>query len=424
MDWERQLISCIARKESIEKLLAVGIEDKHFEFIEGKPGQGAAIFAFMMAHLRQWNDPPSFGVVAEAFPDYDFVEPHDKLDYIITQFLSQVKYRETRNLLFRVASQIDGPNADKYLEDVEGHLLSEASELALALPKANSNKFSSMKTRVAKYVGQDRFGIMKGIPYPFPALDSYMHGIQKHEVVTISGWSGLGKSYLGLLMCFHAYMNNKTPLIISLEMSADAINRRLDVMATKISHTAMRKVALGKEDVIKWSDVAERVEKGRKEHDIIILDSLNHCTADRVYAETIRYKPDLVMIDYISLMDGPNGFKGANWEKLTEISRRLKSQAQGLQTPIISIAQTNRSGAVEGARDSNLAYSNAMLQDSDVLFGLHSDDGMKKNKKMELRLLKNRDGDIRDFELFWDVDNGIFREWHLGDMMRNTNEKN
>lgn len=423
MDWERQLVSRVARDQGIEKLISLGIEDKHFDLaLDGSPGQGQRIYGFMMSHLRQYHQAPSFEVVVHEFPDYDFLDPTDSFDYIVAQFLNVVKRREAERMLVRVATQLAAPNSDKYIEDIEGHILSEARDLAYLLPKTTSSRFSDMKKRVEIYGHQNYFGIEPGIPYPFPRLNNWMHGIQPHEVVTISGWSGLGKSYLGLLMCYHAYLAGFTPLIISLEMGADAINRRLDIMATHFSHRAMRKIELEDEQIELWKVIAEKVETGRKEHDIIIKDDLNFCTADRVYAETVKYKPDIVMIDYISLMDSPRGFKGAHWEKITEISRRLKGQARGLNIPILSIAQTNRSSAKEGAKDDNLAYANAILQDSDVLFGLHADDEMKGNKKMMLSLNKNREGERADFELFWDVDNGIFREWNLSDMMRNTRE--
>lgn len=423
MDWERALVSKVARDQSIEKLLTIGIEDHHFDVApDGKPGQGARVYETMMSHLRQWNAPPSYEVVKLAHPDYEFVDPKDSLEYIVNQFLTVVKRREAERMLIRVASQISAPNSEKYLQDIEGHILSEARDLAYILPKAKSDRFSQMKHRVKQYESRKLFGQPMGIPYPFPSLNHWMHGIQPHEVVTVSGWTGLGKSYLGTYMCFNAYMNGFTPMIISLEMGADAINRRLDIMATKLSHTAMRKAQLPNADVDKWTDIAERVDIGRKEHDIIILDSINHCTADKVYAETIRYKPDIVMIDYITLMDGPAGFKGANWEKVTEISRRLKSQARGLNIPILSIAQTNRSGAKDGASLDNIAYANAIAQDSDVMFGLHADDEMKSNKKMKLSLMKNREGEARDFELYWDVENGVFREWNLADEMRATKD--
>lgn len=417
MDWEKQLVSRVARDKSVEKLIVAGIESKHFEHIEDKPSQGCLVFETMIDHFHTWNGAPSFEVVSEAHPNYEFIDPSDNTDFIISQFLKNVKRRETTRILSQVAQKISGPESEAYLQSIDEYVLAAARELAETLPKATSKRFSGMKDRVKQYEAVYDFGPAMGIPYPFPTVNTFMHGIQKHEVVTISGWSGTGKSYLGLLMCYNAYMAGKTPLIISLEMGADAINRRLDVMATNLSHTAMRKAEIDKPGREKWEKIADKVQTERKEHDIIILDSLNHCTSDKVYAETIRYKPDLVMIDYLTLMDGPRGFKGPQWEKVSEISRRLKSQAQGLQIPILSIAQTNRAGATDGARDDNIASSIGILQDSDVLFGLHQNKEMRENKQMELRLLKNRDGAIRDFAIYWDVDSGNFREWKLTDII-------
>lgn len=416
-DWEKQLVSRVARDQSIDRLLSAGIKDNHFSrSADGKPGLPAQVYASMVEHVRVWNAPPSFDVVATANPDFDFDDPDDTLEYIINRFLNGVKRRETVRVLTGIAMQLDGPGADSFLENVDGHILAAARDLSSVLPKNSSAKFSDMHRRIEKYEAIQQWGFNMGVPYPFPDLNALTMGIQEHEFVTISGWSGLGKSYLGLLTCYHAYLAGKTPLIISLEMGAEAINRRLDIMATGISHSAMKSIQLGQGDIEHWKQVADKVAVGRDVHDIIILDDLGKCDVDKVYAETVRYNPDIVMLDYISLMQSHSGFRGAHWEKITEITRCLKGQARGLKIPILGIAQTNRASSKEGARDDNIAYANAILQDSDVVLGLHSDDEMKANRQMELRLLKNREGLVRNWDLYWNVEHGEIRDWTPGDI--------
>lgn len=422
MDWERSLIGRTARDQSIGRLLTMGIEARHFDKSpDGKPNQNAEIFAFMLNHVRLWNAPPSYETVVEAYPNYDFDDSKDTLEFITTKFLNQVKRREAERSLVSLANQMVSEDAERFLENIDGHFLAAARDLATVLPKNYSERFSDMNKRVDKYESIQQWGGLQiGLPYPFPDVNAITMGIQPHEFVTISGWSGLGKSYLGLLCCYHAYLAGKTPLIISLEMGAEAINRRLDIMATNISHTAMKSINLVENDIEHWKEIAGQVELGRQSHDIIVLDNLGRCTADKVYAETVRYNPDLVLVDYLSLMDSDSGFRGAHWEKITEITRRLKAQARGLNIPIIAIAQTNRSSAKEGARDDNIAYANSILQDSDVVFGLHRDSDMKLNNRMLLSLLKNREGIIRDFDLYWDVERGMIRPWSPGDLFTNN----
>jgi replicative DNA helicase len=425
VDWEKQLVSRVARDQSIDKLLAAGIKDTHFSTNgDGKPGHAAQVYGTMLEHVRVWNAPPSFDVVVQANPDYEFDDPRDTLEYITNRFLNGVKRREAVRVLKGIALQMDGPGSDNYLEQIDGHILAAARDLSTVLPKNASQKFSDMPRRIEKYEAIKQWGQPMGIPYPFPDLNALTMGIQPHEFITISGWSGLGKSYLGLLMCFHAYLAGKTPMIISLEMGAEAINRRLDIMATNLSHTAMKSIQLGEGNMEHWKEIAEKVNTCRKDHDIIILDDLGKCDVDKVYAETVRYNPDLVMLDYISLMQSHSGFRGAHWEKITEITRNLKGQARGLGIPILAIAQTNRESAKEGARDSNIAYANAILQDSDVVFGLHASEEMKANKQMELRLLKNREGIVREWKLYWDVENGMIRDWSPGDIFANARTEN
>jgi len=414
VDWEKKLISRVARDGTIAELIGLGIEDSHFNRNpEGKPGQAAEVFATMVGHLGDYNGAPSFEVVQEKHPGYDFEDPKDNLRYIVDMFLRGVKYRETVRVLSGIAANLDGPGSDKYLDAIDAHLLAATQELSNSIPKMHVERFSNMQTRIAEYEAVKTFGLDKpGIQYPFPEANALTQGIMEHEFVTIAGWSGLGKSFLGLLICFHAYLQGKTPMIVSLEMGADALNRRLDVMATNISANALKAIELEEGDLEKWKQIAEKVEAGRKSHDIIILDQLSRCNASTVYAETIKYNPDLVLVDYISLMDPESGFKGQNWEKVTDLTRRLKSQARALGIPVIGIAQTNIASAKEGAQGDNVAYSRSIFQDSDVMWGLHADDEMKANKRMQLRLLKNREGQTAEIELYWNPDTGIFRKFN------------
>jgi replicative DNA helicase len=166
---------------------------------------------------------------------------------------------------------------------------------------------------------------------------------------------------------------------------------------------------LSEPDVKKWESAAEKAS--RASNDIIILDDLGRCTVDRVYAEASRWKPDLLAVDYISLLTAPKSAGNQVWERVTYITRELKLLARTLRVPIIGIAQTNIGGASDGATLENIAYSRSVGQDSDLVFGLKDDKEMRANNKMVVRMLKNRDGRLCETEMLWNMERMDFREW-------------
>jgi replicative DNA helicase len=161
-----------------------------------------------------------------------------------------------------------------------------------------------------------------------------------------------------------------------------------------------------------WEEVAKKVSSGEAKSDIIVLDDVRNYTVDRVFSDIVKYQPDMVCIDYISLMHTPRS-QGMNstWEKLMFISNHLKQTARQLKVPIVAVAQTNRESAESGPELRNVSWSVAINQDSDIVLGLHRGEEEENNRQIQLKMLKNRDGRLRNTRLFWDMETMDFGPW-------------
>ncbi len=171
---------------------------------------------------------------------------------------------------------------------------------------------------------------------------------------------------------------------------------------------------LREQEIDKWRVVADTVKT--KPNDIVILDDVHGCTVDRVYAELHRWKPDILCIDYITLMDINRSAGNQMWEKVTYITQALKQIARTSKIPIIGVAQTNIDSAESGAKLENISYSRSIGQDSDLVLGLYSNDEMKREKRMQVRMLKNRDGMTTNTDLFWNMETMTFGDWKTSHM--------
>lgn len=359
----------------------------------------------MTDHFRRYKTSPTLEVVKDAFPEHLFEIEQDSLQYLKDEFLKVVKRRYAMIAIHELADAIDD---GELVGDIDSLFLEKSRELATLVPVTELSKFSDMDKRILAYeAGEDAVdGIYMGIP----DFDFLTSGIQPHEYVTISGFSGTGKSTLAQWMLFNAYMQGKTPMYISLEMEAKALLRKWDTMAMKFEYQRLKRQRLSDEDLSKWKERAEIVRNS--DNDIIILDDVAGCTVDRVYAELTRYQPDILCIDYITLMDTPRSAGGTQmWEKVVTLTRQLKQTSRTLGIPIIGVAQTNRSGYQTGAQLDNIAFSQSIVNDSDVILGLHADDEMKKNHRMTVRLLKNRDGRTDETDLLWKMETMEFGPW-------------
>ena len=90
-----------------------------------------------------------------------------------------------------------------------------------------------------------------------------------------------------------------------------------------------------------------------------------------------EYKPDIVLIDGVYLMNEGNR-PVTTWEDVTAVSRGLKRLARKTKLPFIGVIQANREA--EGGRvgRNNMAHSDAFLADADAIIGLNKQQGGNK----------------------------------------------
>lgn len=410
-DAERSLVSKVAQTGEIEALISRGIDERHF----GDP-KSQAVWVAMVDHLRAYHSPLSFDRVRERFPAYGFEITSDSLQYLADDFIRAAKRRETVKSMRKIALIVDGddPHDNEVLDLL---FLEEARALAGLVPSSSVKRFSEMPSRIATYLERSRSGFAPGICCGIDAVDELTFGFQPHESIAIVGWAGLGKSSLLQHFIFQAYLQGRTSMIFSLEMEAEALYRKFDTMACQFEYRALKALELSGGDLFKWEAYAERAANAK--NDIIVIDDVRNCTVDKIYAETVRYKPDVVAVDYVSLLSAPKQFTQI-WERVTYLTAALKQNARSLKVPVFVVAQTNIGSAKGGAEMENIAYSRSIGQDADIVFGLHRDKDMITNHQMELRMLKNRDGITRNVPLYWNPARGEYRAWGAADMFPAT----
>lgn len=409
-DYEKMLVNQVARTGQINSLMAEGIRDDHFKDDELKK-----MWKFMTDHYRRYKIAPSFDTVYMEFPDHNFEISGESVQYIKDKFKRQIMRRYAVESLTQIAEELDDP-ASEY--EVDSLFMEHSRRLATILPTSKLHAFKDMEHRIAEYELYDPEhdpGIKTGVPI----VDNLTMGIQPHEYVTIFGPTSVGKSTLAQWMLFNAWTQNKTPMLISLEMEANALFRKWDTMLMNFQYNDLKAHTLREREIEQWKERAKEV--AQKPNDIIVMDDVRGCTVDRVYAELVRWQPDILCLDYITLMSTRNSY-AQSWEKITYLTQELKQVARTLKIPIIGVAQSNRASFTQGATLDNVGGSISIVQDSDLVFGLASDEEMRDNNMMELRLLKNRDGMVGNVDLWWEPRTMTFGPWEETRYWRNRAE--
>jgi len=398
MDYEKALISRVAQTGQVNVLMAEGIREDHFSDEKLRK-----IWNFMTDHYRHYKIAPTFETVYAEFPDFNFETTGESVAFLKDKFKKEVMYRVGAEAVLRISTELANKD-NKY--DVDQLFMEESRRLATIMPTAKLHAFKDMEQRIADYEAmvEEEPGIKTGIP----EVDKLTFGIQPHEYITIFGATSIGKSTLSQWLLFNAWMQKKTPMYISLEMEAKALFRKWDTMLMQFKYNDLKGHTLRDEEIEKWKYEAKKV--AAKPNDIIVMDDVRGCTVDRVYAELVRWQPDILCLDYINLMS-VNSTYAQNWEKISYLTQELKQISRTLKIPIIGVGQANRASFQQGATLENIAGSISAVQDADLVFGLHSDDEMREEKKTELRLLKNRDGMVGNVDLWWEPETMTFGPW-------------
>jgi replicative DNA helicase len=212
-----------------------------------------------------------------------------------------------------------------------------------------------------------------GVATGFLDLDNLTAGMQNSELVIVAARPSVGKTSFALNLVRNVVVEeDKAVFFVSLEQSRLELAERLLCCQARVDSFRVRKGTLGHEEIQKLNEAAGILRPGK-----LYLDDSPGQNLLRIAANSrrlkLRHKIQLVVIDYLQLID-PDNKRESRQEQVAGISRRLKYLARELEIPVIALAQLNRSS--EDRQDhrprlSDLRESGSIEQDADTVMLLH-----------------------------------------------------
>jgi replicative DNA helicase len=253
-----------------------------------------------------------------------------------------------------------------------------------------------------------------GLPTGYPDLDTMTSGFQKGDLIIVAGRPSMGKTTLAMnfaeyIALEHTLEHNKkinkhegkSVAIFSMEMPAEQLVLRMISSMGRINQTALRTGNLDDKD---WPRIAQAVEMFSNAS--LFIDDSPALSPTEIRARARRLARehgglDLIVLDYMQLMQGNSGKSESRASEISEISRSLKSLAKELQVPIIALSQLNRSLEQRPNKRpvmSDLRESGAIEQDADLIIFIYRDEVYNKDSTDqgvgEIIIAKQRNGPI------------------------------
>lgn len=382
-----------------------GVTDDHFSY-------GKAAWQYLGERWRRYGALPDVALFLEAFPDY-VVDPagvgssaelcaalHEAYAHrLLRDSVAKIEALAEQDALAAAASWAG--EASAVLRQLERRTV--GMELAGGAPR-----WTSYQERVAL---KGVFGISTGLP----ELDEILGGWEPRTLTTVIARPSEGKTWLLLYWLVQAWMAGKRVLLYSGEMDAVTVGFRCDTWRGHFSNLGLLRgrMALGREDhpltAADYQAYLRDLETAPGALRVVTPGDLGGrpLTVSRLEALIEQWKPDLIGLDQLSLLEDERAARGDNLRIFyAHLTADLFQLAVRRELPIILLHQAGRAAATddeEAPSTEHVAESDAILQNSSHLLAFRR----LGQQQLKLSVRKNRHGEPgKEILCLWDINYG------------------
>ena len=366
MDVEHLLVSSVLETQDMGPVADCRITTDYFTDDRNK-----AIFKMVLDHWHKYGKVPDVAVVQRAYPTFQVDDCTESLDFYIDAMRDRHQERILLEAVQNIPLILDEEGGARGAQLME--LFQEAvsrSKVEVPVGRDEDVYTTALDWLIPALKERKQYGhIRKGAAQTgFDTIDLVTGGLQAEQLVTLVGLPKGGKSSAMLKLAMNARETGHRVLFVTFEMSID---EQRDRMASLLGGVSLTNVLNGNLS----SQEQKRIEKGflsRKglEGFTMVHDRTSVMTVSGIKAKIQEYRPGVVFIDGVYLMDDENGEPFGSPRAITNITRSLKRLAQSEKVCIVISTQALTYRAKKGMTVDSIGYSSSFLQDSDVVFGV------------------------------------------------------
>ncbi|HKL94714.1 MAG TPA: replicative DNA helicase [Clostridia bacterium] len=251
----------------------------------------------------------------------------------------------------------------------------------------------------------------------FPTFDKMTRGMKPGELILLAARPSVGKTAFALNIAANVVINDKKNVaMFSLEMpTVQLVKRMLTYIGNVSSQKANTQRGLSKAEFAKIYGAYTQLLNSN-----FFVDDYSLNGPSDILSKCRRMKRahglDLIILDYLQLMETGSGSIDNRQQEVSQMSRRLKIYAKDLGVPILVLSQMSRMVEKRPSHEpmlSDLRESGAIEQDADIVMFLHNPsayaEGLPENR-VNLIIEKHRNGPKGTIELDWNGETSTFRE--------------
>jgi replicative DNA helicase len=323
-----------------------------------------------------------------------------------------VERASTRRRLLKAAEEIKAVALDeemaieRVVEEAEARLFGVTERQAQRDLVPMRDAISAYFDRI-EHLMQNRDQAL-GLPTGYRGIDTLLGGLQRSDLLIFAGRPGMGKTSFMLSVVLNAARFGSRIAVFTMEMGIEQIIQRLISMETGINMQMLRLGQISPQEESRLIEAMGRLSKFQ-----VFIDDTPALTPLQLRTKTRRMARetgvDLVIVDYMQLMNAGGLYENNRVQEISYISRNLKELARELNVPLLSAAQLSR--AVEQRQDkrpqlSDLRESGSIEQDADIVMFLYRDEVYNEATEFpnqaDIIVAKHRNGPTGTVSLYFD----------------------
>lgn len=220
------------------------------------------------------------------------------------------------------------------------------------------------------------------LDWGFDKLNQHIFA-QGGEYIILGARPSAGKTALALQLGLH-FAQHRRVLFFSLETDPDKTAARIAAAQTQTDFRALKTGALSQDQLTVLAHGC-RALAGRS---FTFVDAAGLTVPD-LRARILRERAEVVIIDYLQLIDHPNR-RLSEYDRVTDISRQIQRLCKTLHVTALVLSQLSRIGVYDEPDMSHLRSSGQLEQDADVIAFLYKPDPDEGRSVEEIADAENR----------------------------------
>lgn len=405
---EQALISSILKTGTYVSAIDKGLNETWFHAYPDE-------WTFVQRYIEKYRKTPTLRSFTRRYPDFELAEEED-IDHLVEE-VRQTHARHT--LLVTIDSAMEtvksGGDVLAAVRETESKLITLHSQVdGYANQSSIREDWQEVWREVAARAERKAETGTSGIATGFETIDLATGGIGAGEFWIFGARLGNGKTWTISKITATAALAGHSVLYYTLEASRNQLQMRLhNLLCTEFGKDIFSSLDLMRGtnfDLIKYKQFLRTLSRDLAGTVIVDDTSRGRVTGSTIAAGIEKHQPDLVVIDYVQLMN-----PGGDYQKLAAISADLQGISSRYNTAMAVASQINRVGAGKAPPGpETLAESDNLGRDIDCLIT----QSKQSDHLYQAMIAKYRHGpDGQKFYIHADMEHGRYVEINGNDAM-------